>query len=568
MIGKRVLDETGEEDVKGPIKQMLSDKYVHGKRVGEILAALSKYGFGKVWDSATLLKDLPFDSDTREELMELKDSVRFRLLLESLGPTFIKLGQMLSTRPDLIPEEYADELATLRDDVPPFPFEEVENIIKAELGKKSSEIFSSFDPDPVAAASIGQVHKAVLKGLEKKVAVKVQRPGINDIIRADIEILKDLASVLKRTFKSIENFDPEGVVEEFGHMIKREIDYTIEGRNIQRFGKNLEEEKGIVIPKVHWEFSSRKVLTMDFIKGVSIDKRKTLKKWKLDPEVLTHTLGKAYIKQIFMDGFFHADPHQGNIFVLRGNRVCFLDFGAIGYLDDETRGKVSMFYMSLVRQDSGNAAKSLMELCNVSDKDVDVHKLEWDLRDFMDYNFLKRDKVDVDKGMNQKIVTIALKHGFMLPASFVLLERALLQIEGVCKSIDPSFDIVEIAEDNLVMIMRSRYELSLDPMKHLETAHQYRKFVKTLPNRADKVLKKLENDDISIKVDTTFIDDFKHHLRRTALIVAVSIIAAALIFYVAWVGQLTDLGFLPTSMSVMFIVIIWVAVIVVIHRRS
>jgi ubiquinone biosynthesis protein len=379
MFGKKIMDETGDDEaVKGPIRQMLSDKYVHYKRAGEILSALSKFGYGRAWDSASLLKDMPFDKVERKELMELKDSIRFKMLLEGLGPTFIKLGQMLSTRPDLVPEEYVEQLASLREDVPPIPFEQVKALIEEELKGKLEDIFATFDEKPVAAASIGQVHAATLKKTGEKVAVKVQRPDITDIIKADIEILKNLAVVLERTFKSIERFEPQGVVDEFGHQILRELDYTIEARNIQRFSKNMQSIEGMVIPTVFWEYSSRKVLTMEFLDGYSLDKTDRLKKWKTDFRVITDILGKAYIKQIFVDGFFHGDPHQGNLFVLKGNRVGLIDFGAIGYLDDDTRDKVGLFYMALMKQDIGKAARALVDISGTAVKDLDMQKLEWD----------------------------------------------------------------------------------------------------------------------------------------------------------------------------------------------
>ena len=213
MPGKRLADEAGEEDLRGPVRRMLSDKYAHYKRVAEILAALSRYGFGRAWDSASLLKDLPFDSESRKEVMALRTPVRFRQFLEGLGPAFIKLGQMLSTRPDLIAEEIADELANLRDNVPPVPFDVIRETVESELGAKLEELFSSCEEKPVAAASIGQVHRAVLKGTEQVVAVKVQRPGVADLVRADIEILKDLVAVLERSFSSITRFNAKGTVE-------------------------------------------------------------------------------------------------------------------------------------------------------------------------------------------------------------------------------------------------------------------------------------------------------------------------------------------------------------------
>ena len=568
MLGKMMMDETGDEQLKGPLKQMLSDKYAHYKRVGEILAALSRYGFGKAYDSASLLKDLPFDSKMRDELKEMKACIRFRLLLESLGPTFIKLGQMLSTRPDLIADDFADELGKLRDNVAPIPQADVLRILEEEIGPDAMKYFLDFSEKPVAAASIGQVHSATMKKSGQKVAVKIQRPDITDTINADIEILKGLAGVLERTFGSIERFDPVGVIEEFQHMILRELDYTIEARNIQRFTQNMKDVEGIVIPTVHWKRSTRRVLTMEFIDGRPMDETDKITEWMVDPKKLTQALGNAYIKQIFIDGFFHADPHHGNLFVMKGNRVCFLDFGAIGYLDDATRDRATLFYMSMARQEVGKAAKALLELSTKSRKDTDIQKLEWDLRDFIDFNYLKREKIDMDKGMNQRIVAIALKHGIVLPSSFVLLERAMMQVEGVCHSLDPDFDMVKVTEDNFSALAQSRYSPKLDLFQAAETAHQYREMMRNFPHRAETVLKKIENDEFSIKLDNRMMSDIKAHIKKVVLILVVSIMAAALIFTVAWTGQLTNFGLLPTELSVGVIIVLWAIIVFLIDRRK
>jgi len=568
MLGKKLLDETGDEEIKGPLKQMLSDKYAHYKRVAEILAALSRYGYGKAYDSASLLKDIPFDSKMREDLKEMKSSIRFRMLLESLGPTFIKLGQMLSTRPDLIADEYADELGKLRSDVQTIPFSAVQKILEEELGPGALKLFASFSEKPLAAASIGQVHQATMKKTEEKLAVKIQRPDITDTIKADIEILKGLAHTLERTFSSIERFNPVGVIEEFEHMILRELDYTIEARNIQRFAQNMKDVEGVVIPKVYWKLSTRRVLTMDLIEGRPLDETNDITEWKVDKKKLTHIVGNAYIKQIFIDGFFHADPHHGNLFVMKGNRVCFLDFGAIGYLDDATRDKAVLFYMSMARQEVGKAAKVLMELSSRSSKDLDPQKLEWDLRDFIDFNYLKRDKIVMDRGMNQRIVAIALKHGLALPSSFVLLERAMMEVEGVCHSLDPDFDMVKVTEDNFTQLAQSRYAPKLDPFQAAETAHQYREMMRNLPHRTEKILRKIENDEFTVKMDAKLISDLKSHIRKIALIVVVTVMAAALVFYVAWAGQLTNLGFVSTGATILGIIAVWALVVYLIDRKK
>lgn len=565
MIDRDIMDDSGGS--REPIRRLLSQKYVHYKRVGEILGALSKFGFGRVWDSASLLKDYELEAEEKREIADQKSSVRFRLFLESLGPTFIKLGQMLSTRSDLIPKEYTHELGSLRDDVPPITFEKVKEILEEELEKKIPDIFESFEEKPIAAASIGQVHVGILRETNEKVAVKVQRPDIKKIIKADLEILGNIADILEKAFRNIENFDPSGIIDEFGHMITREIDYTLEARNIARFRENLASMENVVIPKIYWKLSTKKVLTMEFIEGASLDSKEKLREMKIDNKAITDTLGKAYVKQIFIDGFFHADPHHDNVFAMRGNRVCFLDFGAIGFMNDETRDRVTTFYISLIQKRIDKAAEALIEMSGGSSHNVDFQRLEWDLRDFVDYTLLKKDNVNISSGMNQRMVDVALNHNIMLPSSFFLFERALMQVEGVCRELNPNFDIVEVAKANIMPLMRKRYSLAPDPIQTMETAREYRRFMHALPKRADRILRKLESDELKIKVDQTIFQDLKSYVRKIGLILSVSVIAAAIILYLAISEEVINLAFLPEPISVLSIVVIWLIAITVIYRR-
>jgi ubiquinone biosynthesis protein len=307
---------------------------------------------------------------------------------------------------------------------------------------------------------------------------------------------------------------------------------------------------------------------MDFIDGFTIDNQAELAKMKADPAKLTAALGKSYIKMIFVDGFFHADPHQGNIFVLRDGRICLLDFGAIGFLDEDMRDKVAMFYMSLIKQHAGQAARLLMEISGASERTVDLHLLEWDLRDFLDYSALAQQKVNLSRGMNQRIVTIAMKHGVMLPSSFVLLERALAEIEGVCRTLDPAFDITKVAQDNLGMMLKARYRPKLDPLQTVETARRYRKLMRELPGRLDRLLAKLEKDDFTVKVDHSLFDGIKATVRRTGMMLSVTILAASLILYIGWEGQRIELQFVHLTIGVAAIVVAWLAAAVWIVRRG
>jgi ubiquinone biosynthesis protein len=350
-------------------------------------------------------------------------------------------------------------------------------------------------------------------------------------------------------------------------MITREIDYTLEARNMARFRDNLSSMEDVVIPKVYWELSTKQILTMEFIDGVSLDSKEELRKMNIDNKKITDILGEAYIKQIFIDGFFHADPHQDNVFVLKGNRVCFLDFGAIGYMNDETREYVSTFYISLIKGDVKLAAETFVEMSGGNRTEVDLQRLEWDLRDFVDYSMMRKEKVNIAEGANQRMVDVALKHNLMLPSSFFLFERALAQVEGVCRELYPPFDIVEVAQANIIPLLRKRYELRPDPLKTLETAREYRKFIHALPKRADKILKKLEGDELKIKVDQNIFKDLKSYIRKIGLILSVSIIASSVILYMAISDDVIKVNFLPISFSVLSVVVLWVLSIIFIYRR-
>ena len=568
MLTGKTMDGTSEGGPKWPLRQMLSDKYDHYRRVAEILGAISMYGFGRVGDTVSSLKRLHIETEEDKKVAALKAPVRFRLLLERLGPTFIKLGQMLSTRPDLISEEFAAELGSLRDSAPPVPIESVRQLIVSELGAPPEEVFATFDAEPIASASIGQVHRATERGTGELLAVKVQRPGVQEVIKADIVVLHDLVGTLERLFKSVESLDLEGAVDEFGRMILREIDYTVEGRNIERFRTNMATVEGVVLPKVHWALSSRKVLTMDFMDGTSLDDAEAIKRAGIDPKRLTGIIGKAYIKQIFVDGFFHADPHQGNLFVMPDGKVGFIDFGAIGYLDDATRELVTDLYLAIIKGDAHRAAVALVDVTIAPERTLDMATLEWGLRDFIDYNVLKHDRVRMDKGMNQSIVAVSLRNGLHPPSSFVLLERALLEVEGVCRALDPAFDVIELARASMGTLMRERYTPELDPLQALNTARGYRRLVRELPRRLDKVLKKLEDDDITIKLDRTYFEELRRSLRRSTALVTVSLVAIAIIYYITYAGQTLHLKVAQITLTVPIIIVLWAFIVWRINRRG
>ncbi|NIR50402.1 ubiquinone biosynthesis protein UbiB, partial [candidate division KSB1 bacterium] len=318
--------------------------YRNLKRYRQIVGILIKYGFAEVVDRMNLQTYLQvgkrFFRKGRVETTRLSAAERIRLALEELGPTFIKLGQLLSTRSFLIPADLLDELTKLQDEVKPLPFESLQNYIESQLGAAIDETFSEFDQTAVASASIAQAHRArTLEG--KEVVVKIQRPEVARIIATDLDILSDLARLMHRYVPESHQFDPQGVVRELEQTTKRELDFINEGRSIEIFAKNFASFDHVYIPKVFWDYTTDKIITTEYIDGIKISETEALRQAGCDLKFIANVGAKFILKQIFEDGFFHADPHPGNIFIKDGNTIVPVDFGMMGRLDESLLEEVS-----------------------------------------------------------------------------------------------------------------------------------------------------------------------------------------------------------------------------------
>jgi ubiquinone biosynthesis protein len=567
-MDRDITDELpSDEEVKRGLRKVLSDKYTNFMRAAEIAAALSRYGFSRLGDHVSRVKELNQDPDVKEEMRSRPQAVRFRLLLESLGPTFIKLGQMLAVRPDLIDDEIAEELGNLRDNVPPEPMETIIGTIEAELGGPVDQFFDDFPSETVAAASIGQVLRARVKGTDEWVAVKVQRSNILKTIKADIKILKDLSRTLARAFSSIERFDPEGTVEEFGIMIAREMDYTLEARNIQRLSDNMASVSGVRLPKLYMGLSTGKVLTMEYVDGSPLDELDTEGAPEADKAALVQALSGAFIKQIFIDGFFHADPHHGNLLVDENGNIVLIDVGAVGYLDASTREEVIDLYLAMMSGDEEAAAVSLVDICGASLGKVNLSRLSLDIRDFLDYQDLRRKGVDIDKGINQKMVDILLRNGLSPPSSYVLLDRTMMHVEAVARSLDPKIDYMSLASKNLGMVARERLMPDREPLQALLTAREYAEFMRELPSRLDRIMTKVENDQLGVTVTMPWIDELRKQIRKGALMASLSMFVVALIGYLAWAGEKLEIPLLGLQVGIPLIFIGWVYLLWFLWKR-
>jgi ubiquinone biosynthesis protein len=433
--------------------------YRHMQRYRQILTVLFKYGFGDLVVALKIEQYLEIglqmiSSKRREKIETLSRAVRVRMVLEELGPTFLKMGQILSTRPDILPVEFMQELSKLQDEVPPFPYSEVQATIQKEFNKSVGQKFSSFDEQPLAAASIGQVHKAKMPD-GKNVVVKIQRPGIQRTIKVDLEIMMHLAGLMELHLEGWDIQRPTRIVEEFARTLEKELDYTLEAAHMERFARQFEDEPAVYVPQVYREATTSRVLTMEHISGIKASDIDRLEKEGLDRSEIARQGLILIMKQIFVHGFFHADPHPGNIFVLPDNVICYIDFGMMGRLDLEMRERFADLLMSIVHRDEREATKVLLRL-TLSEEEPNYPALQRDTAEFMDKHCYRPLK-DVDLGaLLHQLLEMATKHRLGVPPDLFLMIKALSTVEGLGRILDPDLDVIEQATPFIKHIQLNR----------------------------------------------------------------------------------------------------------------
>ncbi len=449
--------------------------YRHINRYRKIITVFFKYGFDDVADRLHL--GVPVDLGRR--LLKRQDKVglagfskweRVRMVLEELGPSFVKLGQVMSGRPDMVPAELITELEKLQDSVPSFPTADAIDIVEDELGDSIEVLFKEFSDKPIAAASIAQVHRAVLHDGDI-VAIKVQRPDISQIIETDLEIMQDMATLAERHFREIEILDVAGIVKEFGRAIRKELDFNIEAANLERFATNFRSDETVYVPRLYRHLTTARIITMEFVEGTKFVNAQQFLQAGFDPELIAGRGADLVLKQVFDHGFFHADPHGGNMVVLPDNVICFFDYGMMGHIGEVYRGYLADMILGVVNHDPALMTKAVVKLGKVRIVE-DMGKLEADVGDFMEsYNYrpLKELKVGA---MLQEFVKLLLEHRLKVQPDFYLLIRAIVTIEGVGRKLSPDFDMVQhtkpfakkLAEERLSLkkMAKDIYATSLD----------------------------------------------------------------------------------------------------------
>ena len=504
---------------------MIGRRIRHINRYREVASVLARHGFGLILEEMGLINLLSLPKRifrTEEEVDPQTLGERLRIALEELGPTYVKMGQIASTRPDILPAYVITELEKLQDQVPPFSFIEASKIIEAELGAAPSDIFMEFDETPIAAASIGQVHYAVLKSGEE-VAVKVQRPLIAHTIETDLEILLDLAGLAERRIEWAALYHVRDMVDEFARSLRSELDYSIEGRNAEKIAKQFAEDTTIQIPKVYWEYSKKRVLTLEFMRGVKLSQIENLENLGYNREVLAENLIKAMFKQILVKGFFHGDPHPGNIFVLPGQIISFIDFGMVGRLSPDMKYNFASLVIGMMRQKTEDMIDAVFEMGIVPD-DIDRKVL------FRDVDLLREKYLDVPlsqvhlgEAVND-LFQIAFRHRILIPSDLVLLGKSLLSLEGIVERLDPNISIVNIAEPFGRQLLKERFNPTILAEKAWHNLKEYTELIVEIPKQTKALLHTIQRGRTRIEIIIPELETFLRKLDRISNQISFSII--------------------------------------------
>ena len=507
----------------------------HLRRYREIVGVFVRHGFGQLAD---LLELQPYLALPRWLLRRWRRTAstlgapqRLRLALEELGPTFIKLGQILSTRPDLIPPAYIAELVKLQDTVPPEPWEPVRAQIEAELDAPLEELFATFDPIPIAAASLAQVHAATLSD-GSEVVVKVQRPGIEATIETDLEIIFDLARLLQARTPLGDIYDLPEIAEDFATTLRAELDFYREGRNADRFRANFAGELYLYIPQVYWDYTTRRVLVLERIGGIKVDDVEALDSVGYDRHRVALLAARMIAKEILEDGFFHADPHPGNFVVMPGEVIGAMDFGMVGYLGQRERADLIRLYIVAMQQDEEGIVDQLIRMGAAAGR-VDRAGLQRDVtRLLRKYYGLPLKEIRAQEVV-EEVMPIAFRHHLHLPSEYWLLGKTLGMMEGVGLKLDPGFDIFAVSKPYVRRFMWRQFSPRTLGEKALRGGQEWGDLVLTMPRRLSHLLDDMEAGNLSVNLRLPEVPGLMARLDRIANRLSISILLAALIMGLA-----------------------------------
>ena len=503
------------------------------RRYRTILGVLIKYGFGHFVEQLNidyyleLGKRIVTLDKIPKELERLSQPQRLRLVMEELGPTFIKLGQLLSTRPDVLNKDYIQEFSKLQDEVPAVSIDEVNAQILRELGHPAEELFAEFSKEPLATASIAQVHRGKLKSGEE-VVLKVRRPAIAKIVETDIDVMMGLAYLIEQHVPAVALYNPIGLVKEFRRSIMREMNFTREGRTIDRFAVNFADSETVYTPKVFWDYSGELVLTMEYVPGIKISDVEKLRAQGYDLKEIASRGADAFLKQVLDYGLFHADPHPGNVFILPGQIICMLDYGMVGRLGRDLKDQLLDLLQALLSKDVERIISQLLYSGDLLD-DSELKNLRRDLHDFIeDYYDIVLQDIKVGKLLSEFIEILTL-YRIHFPPDYMLLARALVVMEGVGRQLDPDFNMISHMRPYIKKLVIERFSPKNISAQAGHIAQSYAALVKSLPHDVKVFLNRLNRNQFKIDLEHRGLEKLVTDLDRSSNRVSFAVVIGSLI---------------------------------------
>lgn len=533
----------------------------HLNRYRQIAEVLVSHGFGAALAQLDLDRrlNLPIWLLRRKEptTSEITPAEHVRLALEELGATFVKLGQILSTRPDLLPPAYITELTRLQDQVPPASWETIKAALEKELERPVEQVFATIDPVPIAAASLAQVHGATMPD-GRQVVVKVQRPGIERVVNIDLDILYDITRLAQE--RTTFGRDLVEIVEDFTVFLRAELDYRREGRNADRFRANFAEESHLYVPLVYWEYTTSRLLIMERIFGIKINDIEAIDAAGYDRYTIALHSARLIIKEVLDDGFFHADPHPGNILILPDEVIGLVDFGTVGYLETSYRASLIRLYVAAVQMDVDGFVEQLIRM-GVADVNVDRSRLQRDTRRLLiKYNGMPLSEVRV-KELLEDLRPIIYAYNLRLPTDLWLLAKTLVMMEGAGKRLAPDFDIFEVSRPYVKKFMRQMWlptEWGPDLMR---SASSWADLLTDLPGHSRRILSQVERGQLGLNIQLTNLEQVFGRLDHIANRLILSLLLAALIVGLALLIPILNLTW-PWGLFTWIIIITFAVMII------
>ncbi len=452
---------------------------------------------------------------------------RMRMAFEELGPTFIKLGQVLATRPDLVPEEFIEEFKRLHDQVKPIPFTDIRAVLESQFGQSIDLVFREIDQVPLAAASIAQAHRAVLAN-GQAVVVKVQRPGVAALIQNDINILYYLAELLQRYVAEARPFNPIGIVDEFFKTLELETNYIVESNNIRRFHENFKDDPTVKVPEVYIEHSGKRVLVLEALSGIPLSQKASLEQEGVDRATVMRIGIRCYFKMVFKDGLFHGDLHAGNIFILPDNRIGLIDFGIVGRLNNRVQSAIANMFVALYTEDYERLAYEYVELAPYS-KSVDVDRFAKDLQDLLAPHFgLSLKNVDLGRLLMDS-TGIAARHDLILPSELMLFFKSIVTVEGMARMIVKDFNLLDHALEFAEDLVKARLNPERIRGEMLTLGRDTKALLAELPRQMKQMVRKVNHPDFSFRLSLNELDELKRSVETSSNIIFLGLIIGSLI---------------------------------------